>query len=66
MRMLRSSSVVFFFTAVLAATLVGPGPVRAAAPLLEKIHLFEEKTDGFVSYRIPGLVVTAKGTVLVF
>jgi hypothetical protein len=37
-----------------------------ASPFLEKVHLFEEKTDGFVSYRIPGIVVTAKGTVLVF
>lgn len=37
-----------------------------ASPFLEKVHLFQEKTDGFVSYRIPGIVVTAKGTVLVF
>ena len=37
-----------------------------ASPLLEKVHLFEENTDGFVSYRIPAIVVTAKGTVLVF
>jgi sialidase-1 len=37
-----------------------------AAPLIEKAHLFEENTDGFVSYRIPAIVVTAKGTVLVF
>lgn len=40
--------------------------LRAAAPLLEKQNLFEEKTDGFVSYRIPGLVVTARGTVLAY
>ncbi|MBL9212975.1 MAG: exo-alpha-sialidase, partial [Opitutaceae bacterium] len=60
------TSVIFFFAAAVAATWVGPGAVCAAAPLLEKVHLFEEKTDGFVSYRIPGLVVTAKGTVLVF
>ncbi|WP_438481336.1 sialidase family protein [Oleiharenicola lentus] len=41
----------------------------AATPVIsppEKINLFEEKTDGFVSYRIPGIVVTAKGTVLVY
>jgi Neuraminidase (sialidase) len=50
----------------LAAACGSPPPARAAAPFFEKTHLFEEKTDGFVSYRIPGLVVTAKGTVLVF
>jgi sialidase-1 len=53
-------------TFTLAATLGGTVPARAAAPFLEKVHLYEEKTDGFVSYRIPCLVVTAKGTVLTF
>jgi sialidase-1 len=48
------------------ALLLFVSAARAAAPFLEKVHLFEENTDGFVSYRIPGLVVTAKGTVLVF
>ena len=37
-----------------------------AAPHFERQNLFEEKTAGFVSYRIPGLVVTAKGTVLAY
>ncbi len=37
-----------------------------AAPLLEKQHLFEENTGGIVSYRIPGIVVSAKGTVLAY
>ncbi len=41
-------------------------PALPAAPFLEKVYLFEENTDDFFSYRIPGLVVTAKGTVLVF
>ena len=41
-------------------------PALPAAPFLEKVYLFEENTDDFVSYRIPGIVVTAKGTVLVF
>jgi sialidase-1 len=43
-----------------------PRPAAAAAPLLEKINLFEEKTAGFVSYRIPGLIVTARGSVLAY
>ncbi|UCD52164.1 MAG: exo-alpha-sialidase [Phycisphaerales bacterium] len=37
-----------------------------AAPLLEKTILFEEKTNGFVLYRIPGVVVTARGTMLAY
>lgn len=38
----------------------------AAAPFIEKVNLFEEGRDGFVSYRIPGLVVSTKGTALVY
>ena len=53
-------------TLTLAAALWSEVSTVAAAPLLEKTHLFEEKTDGFVSYRIPCLVVTARGTVLAF
>jgi len=37
-----------------------------AAPQLEKIDLFSEGQAGFVSYRIPGIIVTAKGTVLAY
>jgi len=32
----------------------------------EKTILFEEKTNGFVLYRIPGVVVTARGTILAY
>jgi len=39
---------------------------RAAEPLLEKIDLFEAENDGYALYRIPGIVVTAKGTVLAY
>ena len=35
-------------------------------PFLAKQVLFEEKTDGFSLYRIPGIVVTAKGTILAY
>ena len=56
----------FAATLILAAALGGAAPAGLAAPLIEKAHLFEENTDGFVSYRIPAIVVTAKGTVLVF
>lgn len=37
-----------------------------AAPFLEKTNLFEEGKDGFACYRIPGIVVTAKGSVLAY
>src|SRR5437762_13040473 len=40
--------------------------LRAAEPLLEKIYVFEAGADGYALYRIPAIVVTAKGTVLVF
>lgn len=61
--MLRSSVPLL---AAIGAILLCRAPARAATPFLEKTHLFAEKTDGFVSYRIPALVVTAKGTVLTF
>jgi sialidase-1 len=38
----------------------------AAEPTLERVDLFEAGTDGYALYRIPGLVVTAKGTVLAY
>lgn len=54
---------------ILRAALLALGIAPAAlisAPPLERVDLFEENTRGFVSYRIPGLVVTAKGSVLVY
>lgn len=35
-------------------------------PFLTKRVLFEEKTDGYSLYRIPGIVVTARGTILAY
>ena len=35
-------------------------------PLVEKIDLFEAKTGGYNLYRIPGIVVTAKGSALAY
>ena len=39
---------------------------HSAEPFLQKTNLFEEGKDGFCSYRIPGIIVTAKGSVLVY
>src|SRR5262245_32304297 len=38
----------------------------AAEPLLGKQTLFEAGTGGYATYRIPGLVVTDKGTLLAY
>lgn len=40
--------------------------LAGAEPYFQKSVLFEEQTDGFTLYRIPGIVVTAKGTVLAY
>lgn len=51
------------------AVVARPGfaqPPAAAAPLLETIDLFESGRDGYALYRIPGLVVTDKATVLAY
>lgn len=49
----------------LLALLVLPFALHAA-PLFERQDLFTEHTGGYVSYRIPGIVVTAKGTILAY
>src|SRR5438067_4234893 len=36
----------------------------SAEPFLEKTDLFQSRTGGYALYHIPGVVVTAKGTVL--
>ena len=38
----------------------------ASEPYFEKSVLFEEQADGYTLYRIPGIVVTPKGTVLAY
>jgi sialidase-1 len=43
-----------------------PWVVARASPMLETVDVFEEKQAGIACYRIPGIVVTAKGTVLAY
>jgi hypothetical protein len=38
----------------------------AEEPLMEKQVLFSERSAGFTLYRIPGIIVTGHGTVLVY
>lgn len=40
--------------------------LSAAEPVLEKTAVFPPKLNGIARYRIPGIVVTAKGTVLAY
>ena len=40
--------------------------LATASPLLERTNLFESWTGGYGLFRIPGVVVTAKGTVLAY
>ena len=41
-------------------------PSGRAEPFLEKVDVFEAGKDGYALYRIPGIVVTNKGTVLAY
>ena len=49
--------------AVFCGAGVGAEPPR---PVLEKVDLFQSRTGGFDLYRIPGIVVTTKGTALAY
>lgn len=51
---------------VLLLLTVAPSPQAVADPLLEKIDLFESGKEDYALYRIPGIVVTKKGTVLAY
>ncbi len=46
--------------------LAAASPQSGAKPLLEKIDLFESGKGDYALYRIPGIVVTKKGTVLAY
>ncbi|MBI5802827.1 MAG: exo-alpha-sialidase, partial [Verrucomicrobia bacterium] len=39
---------------------------HAAAPFIEKVDLFTANAEGYALYRIPGIVVTKRGTVLAY
>lgn len=55
------------FLAIFAWLLVVPlSQVVAAEPLFERVDLFESGQDGYALYRIPGIVVTSRGTVLAY
>jgi sialidase-1 len=49
---------------LLAALLLVPLLLQSAEPFLDKAEVFPPGLNGIARYRIPGIVVTAKGTVL--
>ncbi|MBI3881930.1 MAG: exo-alpha-sialidase [Verrucomicrobia bacterium] len=60
------SSVLNFIGTTLAAMLLALVPAEAANAIFEQTNLFTAGTDGYHTYRIPALLVTAKGSVLAF
>lgn len=50
----------------LLATFITSIAIAQAAPLLEQSDVFPANFNGIARYRIPGIVVTAKGTVLAY
>ena len=50
------------YVLLLGVVFVMPASIPADEPAIERTILFEEEKDGFRLYRIPGIVVTAKGT----
>lgn len=52
--------------AILATAITLASAITAPAAGIEKIDLFEAGQGGYALYRIPGIVVTAKGTVLAY
>lgn len=55
-----------FITAAIMALPVATLAQSDQPPFLEKLDLFEADTGGYKLYRIPGIVVTKKGTVLAY
>jgi Neuraminidase (sialidase) len=50
----------------LVQTLLPVGTVGSAEPFLQKTDLFVAGTAGYATYRIPGIVVTSRGTLLAY
>lgn len=51
---------------LLTASVFAAGLALAAPPLLEKAEVFVAGSEGYALYRIPGLVVTNRGSVLAY
>jgi sialidase-1 len=62
----RLSPVRFAAALLASGLLVFASAAGAAAPFIEKVDLFTAHADGYTLYRIPGIVVTKRGTVLAY
>ena len=56
----------FGYAGLIALLLAPLAALHAAEPLLEKTPVFPPGMNGIARYRIPGIVVTTKGTVLAY
>ena len=56
----------FLSSLVIVAACLDSFTASAAAPSLEKVDLFKAGEEGYTLYRIPGIVVTRRGTVLAY
>jgi len=61
-----STTILGVFPWILAATITAPSSSAADKKGIEKTNLFEARTGGYHTYRIPGIVVTTRGTVLAY
>ena len=50
----------------LFASLLLPGHLFASEPILDKLDLFAAGQSGYETFRVPGIVVTRDGTILVY
>src|SRR2546423_1353732 len=50
----------------IALVLICCGAANAATPVMGKTDLFEAGVGGYALYRIPGIVVSAKGTIIAY
>jgi len=60
---LRASTTV---AVMLLGCLCSSATARSAEPLLEKVDVFTARDGDYYHYRVPGIIVTAKGTVLAY
>jgi len=64
---LQAASILHAFSLAIVLTVsTSFADEKPASPWLEKTNLFESGVGGYAQYRIPGVVVSSKGTLLVY
>ena len=54
------------FSFVSAQIVLSAGEAALAEPFIQKNDLFRAGTSGYATYRIPGIIVTSRGTLLLY